>query len=285
MLTCLAAISLVAATALPPTPVEGVRFQSKPAQVGDVTTRRMVSEMSMEIEVFMGGQSLQKANNGQSQDRTLKVAVLEADADGASKVSFEIVAEKNTQKTPVGDQSFEGELVGEVFHVHRADGGGASTVTYADGGEVEDATADLVRKEANPAGRKDLFDPTAGLGEAVPDEVEVGQKIQVDPEVAKRIFDAASRVDEMTLTLKEKGDGEGGAYGLFDVVLHFTIDEPTSGISMSMKLRGEASIFTASRWMRGMKLQGPITVTGGNEQIQMSGSGDMSLNATASYGG
>lgn len=258
-------------------------FHKRAARTGDATQRTMDSEMNMDAIVSMGGQVLQEMKNGQTQHRELKIEVLDSDKDGARSVSFVVTQETNTIKNAAGEQTDDGDRIGSVYIVSRDADTGALSVVKEDGKKVNEATHNVVSKEVNPSGGKDLFDPSAGIANAVPAEATIGEVIQVDKELARKIFDNASNVESMTLTLtKIQGEGEAQC-GEFDVSMKFSIQDPNLGMKIAVDLGGTASVYTQTSWMHKMDLRGPLTISGGTEQVQLSGTGNMVMKASATY--
>lgn len=275
-------IAFLVGAAASPAPAQSVVFLKRAAEVGDQNTKITDSEMTMKISMVMSGTTLQQVDTGRKQHREFVIQVRDADKDGATSISFQITAERNTIQSAV-EQTSDGKLVGDVFLVTRNADGGPATVTAVDGSSVDDATIDRVRAEANPSKEKDLFDPAAGFGDAIPARATVGETIHIDRDRALKIFDGASTFEMMTLTLKSvEGDGDS-RFGVFDVVMRFSISDPALGARIAMDLSGTISVLTTSSWLRAADLRGPLTITGGREQVQIKGTGKMVMKSSSTF--
>lgn len=293
----LAAIFAVSVSAQEPA-AEVVKFSSKKPTVGDSVTRgsNVDVDMKIDIETPMGPQAM-----GQVMDLVTKrtVTVLEAKEGKVTKFTAEYREAKSLMTQSM-------DMMPEPMEIDMMEGmnptGHVWTFTVGDEGlkianeEGEEATGQLYEFLSAAEwsdGKLNAWSPSlADMTDKR--EIAVGETIAIDKDRALEMMPKANREQlgdeaevETKITLKGTTTMLGAKVAIFDTTMkvNASIDQGDMGMTMSMTMefKGTMNIGVDNMWTYSSKMSGPMKMTGGGEEVQISGGGDIKSEELAVY--
>ena len=166
--------------------IETIEFTGRPMEVGDRRTDRGGTTMNATIEVSLGDQVIQSVDQMEIEEEEVRRAILAMDGDQVTKIELHCVKKVKAESGPAGESKTVSPIDGKtLFAVWN---GGDIEVLDASGNPVD---ADE-KEEALDVCRATFDNNVSEFASILPDRpVEVGETIEVDPDVARGVFSGA----------------------------------------------------------------------------------------------
>lgn len=256
----------------PKTEVAKATFTKKAPAASQKHEEKSSMKMDLTLDVEEGGKKKTSTiKQTESETRTEEILAVKGDAITKVKVTYADIS--GAMGDGKDDHKKTDARSGKTYIVEYLDG--KLAITDADGKKVVPAEATPVEKDFAMLGKED---PVAA---AIPNRaLKPGEDV---PEVAKAIESllkstGGKDMDVSGATAKfreQKGDE-----GIFDVTV--TLGKTDGPMKMSIPLKGEMRVRTATSDTSGVKLAGPIVVTtaDGEKKTKMDGKGTMDIEST-----
>ncbi|MCB9915513.1 MAG: hypothetical protein H6828_10245 [Planctomycetes bacterium] len=266
---------------------EEVVFECTELQVGDWSKEVDSNTFEQQFEIVHDGQVIAAAEQRQSDESEITRTVLERDDDHIRAARIECGELVKARSDKDGEAREVSVLSGEVF-VARQDDDGEVHVETTEGepleGELRDAALKLVEG--------DFDDDKVSLRDVLCDvPLEPGSPLEVSERIAQRIFGGRgeSSFDEIEVALVFRGleERDGERCGVFDLSVQMS-GTHENGLDMTIEAEGELVAEYPSGRLRSMTVEGELeiegTLTEQGVELEISGSGPMTLARTATYG-
>jgi hypothetical protein len=257
-------------------PGQGVRFSSPTAKVGE----RVVQRVGMELHVHTVVKQSQKiAHEGDTNMRSRQereIEVLEM-ADGKAvrgKVKYLLSRHLSPENRKPDDEVAQ-PVEGKSYIITRKEE--RLLVTELDGAIPPRAEYDIVVNTMESFGQPNLL-----AAYLVPQELHVGQRLQVPTDVAKKMmgFDSFGEVQKFELHLQEVKDIGGKSCAIFmaDIVAQGNAQNP-----LNVQASGQVIIELATCRTLEATLKGPLSLISVDKQTEYSATGDLLLAIRSQY--
>ena len=244
---------------------DAARFRFAVPPVGMVVENK--GSMVMAVVAVQGGMRAELSHSSHT-DSTVEVLAAGAKAVRSLEVRFHR-AEEITAIAGGQEQREVKPITGNTYVAER--GGNGLKIRYDRGEAPPEEEQRLVRQELEGIfhGRQ-LASLLAGK------TLEVGESLEVEPKVARRLLGDAEQVElsDMRLKLRRvKGKGEG-RMAVFDVQASLTMHQ--EGLQLKSELSGFVEIEVNTLWTRELTLHGPLELSAPAQEAEIE-SGSLSI--------
>ncbi|MDF1667372.1 MAG: hypothetical protein P1V97_36840 [Planctomycetota bacterium] len=268
---------------------QDLKFRKGQAAVGQ---RKVVTEeirTETDIEVKSNGQVMQTMNSKRDEDKKTVITVLSTKDGAIGSVKVEVKLWTIKEDGSRGERDIPDDLAGKTFILKKS--GDEVLVTDAAGKAVEEGLAKEARRQF-----KSELDDQSRLFERIlaGKSVSKGQSMKVPDAVARSLFlrqrsgQKELKVKACSITLKETTNVGDRLVAVFDMVLKMS-GSPNKTIDIDLDFKGQVHVAVNGCWTYAMKLKGPVTISGGQNQggmkIEFEGLGKMKLAQKTSFSG
>ncbi|GEM_PF-3061225 len=259
-----------------------VAFKLQLPKVGDERGSKWNMHAKTELSVSINGAPVAAPTVEKSEIKVRQETVLSVKDDAVTKMKVAFGEMKTSEVQAEGvEKNSESPLSGRTFILEA--GADGLSATDESGKAVDEETLKELKDNYKRFGKPDrffkLFDGKT---------VRVGDKIDVAREiVVETMTDGKSQLEAFTFTLKELRQEQGVECAVVDVALKLK-GQPQPAMTFAAELKGELIVEVKTCWPLSMRLEGPMTITGAQEQdgqqIDFDGKGTMRIRVTAKYG-
>lgn len=268
---------------------QSVTFKKGKDSAGRAKVIEETIQLQSDIEVKSNGQVMQTEKSTRDEKKKTVVTILSAKDGQVQSIQVDVVKRTVVEGGSRGQRKIGDELSGKSFILKKVDG--AITATDKDGGKLDESMAkDVTRLFKDEfSGRSRQFGALlAGKS------VQVGQSFKVPDSIARSFITPRRSgqkefdIKACTITMKSQATVNGRVVALFDMVLKLK-GSPNPVIDVEFDFKGTLELEVDGCWTRSIKLKGPVTISGeqnqGGMKIEIEGLGSMSLQRSLSYKG
>ena len=259
---------------------DGIAFKVKAPAIGDRTEEKKKHDLNVSIEIDVGPKP-QSAEITEVETVVEKTEVLAVDGKAVTKAKITYV-EFSKKETEGGKPKIKPKspLDGNTYILALDDG--KVVATDGKGGKLAKAEEEALLKKHRNFGKPDPI--LAGMPEK---RIKVGDKVDKLADALREHFkkddDGKSPLEVTDITVKlasidKDGDDE---VGVFAVELTLGSPKDTKELfSMKMTMKGKIRVRTKDAFATSIDLKGPLTISGTDPKIKVTGKGDAHMQAT-----
>lgn len=257
---------------------EVVRFSSLPPVVGERVVQRVGMELHVHTTVKQAAQIAHEGDTNLRSRQEREIEVLEI-ADGKAirgKVKYRLSRNLSPENSDPADEVAQ-PVEGKSYLIAR--NGERLLVTEPDGAIPPRAEYDIVVNTMESFGQPNLL--AAFL---VPQELRVGQRLQVPSDIAQKMmgFDSFGEVQKFELHLQELKNIDGKECAIFmaEIIAQGNAQNP-----LRVQASGKVIIELATCRTLEATLNGPLSLVSVEQQTEYSATGDLLLAIRSQYAG
>jgi len=258
---------------------DGLTIKVKAPAVGDKVEEKMKNDLSVSLEIDMGGKKTSEFTEVESTDKKIEALAVDGNAITKAKVTY---AEHTKANTEDGKEKKKPKslLDGKTYVLELKDG--KVIATDEKGKKLPKPEEDAVLKKNHHFGKADPF------LEGMPKKpIKVGDKVESLAKALEEHFKAEDdgkdpfEVTDTTVKLESIEKDGSDQIGVFSVTL--TLQSPKSSkdpVALKFVLKGNTKVRAKDGFTTAIDLKGPVTMDSTDPKLKITGKGKAHMEQT-----